>query len=243
MLLSKRLVVLLFVGTFASLLIGTSPVDALQYELSLLIEAGRRECFHQYLAEGLKMETDYQVIQGGQLDITFWITSPTNEVLYNEIRKAGGQKQFTTESPGEYQFCFDNSYSRMVDKNVFFFISSNDGFVDPHFSAPSSANEVLSQDNKDDIGELNDKVEDFKARFTAMAQELEQAQLMQQMLRVFEKQDRILMTLSKWRVNFYSVMNILVLVVVGALQVFMIRSLFEEKSKVGRVLRKGIHND
>ena len=39
----------------------------LQTEFSVYIEAGQRECYHQYLAKDLNMELDFQVIQGAQL--------------------------------------------------------------------------------------------------------------------------------------------------------------------------------
>ncbi|PIO52460.1 hypothetical protein TELCIR_19173 [Teladorsagia circumcincta] len=41
------------------------------------------------------------------------------------------------------------------------------------------------------------------------------------------------------RVTFWSCTHTLVMMGVGALQVFLIRSLFEDNSKVGRLLRRG----
>ena len=39
------------------------------------------------------------------------------------------------------------------------------------------------------------------------------------------------------RVNFWSIFNIVIMLCVGFIQVYMIRSLFEDKSKIGRALR------
>jgi len=39
------------------------------------------------------------------------------------------------------------------------------------------------------------------------------------------------------RVNLFSTLNVFVMLVVAGVQVFMIRSLFEDRSKVGRLLR------
>jgi hypothetical protein len=45
------------------------------------------------------------------------------------------------------------------------------------------------------------------------------------------------MELSFDRVNIFSTLNVVVMLVVAGVQVFMIRSLFEDRSKVGRILR------
>ncbi len=52
---------------------GFNRVSALQYELSVIVEPGKSECFHQYIKANINMETDYQVIQGGDLDVSFWV--------------------------------------------------------------------------------------------------------------------------------------------------------------------------
>ena len=70
-----------------------------------------------------------------------------------------------------------------------------------------------------------------------MVQNLAYAQRLQHLFRQYESIDRSLMELSFDRVNLYSTMNVIVLLIVAFIQVYMIRSLFEDKSKVGRMLR------
>ncbi len=97
--------------------------ECFSVELSAIIEAGGRECFHQYLKEGLSMEVDFQVISGGDgLDITFWTSSPKNVVVTHMQRQQSGRPTFQTAETGEYRFCFDNSFSRFSAKQVHFFI-------------------------------------------------------------------------------------------------------------------------
>lgn len=218
------------------LLISTGLVNCLQTELSVLVEPGVRECFHQYLVQGLSMETDYQVLSGGELDVTYWITSPSNRILFTDLKKQGGQFQFKTDENGEYHFCFDNSFSRFASKQVFFYISSNDQFVDPQFPAASEA-VAGDQLQKDHLGELDEKLETFKETFSKVNVNLEKAQRVQNLFRAYELVDRNLMEESFERVNFWSVFNIFLMITVGVIQVYMIRSLFEDKSKIGKVLR------
>jgi len=92
-------------------------------ELSAIVEAGNRECYHQYLEAGLSMEVDFQVISGGDgLDITFWASSPKNVVVSHMQNQQSGRPTFKTSETGEYKFCFDNSFSRFSSKQVHFFI-------------------------------------------------------------------------------------------------------------------------
>jgi protein ERP2 len=148
-----------------------------QTELSVIIEAGKRECFHQYLSSELNIELDYQVLHGGDLDVSFWISSPSNRVLFTELRKQGGQAQFKSEENGEYRFCFDNSFSRFQSKHVFFYISTNDNFEDPFFP---NMHEQKFQVLKDTLGmELEGKLESIQESFNKVSHNLEKAQRVQ----------------------------------------------------------------
>lgn len=224
---------MLFLVLLVSLCFGYS--HSLQAEIAVIVEPGLRECFHQYLISGLNMETDYQVISGGELDITYWVTTPSNRILFTETKKQGGQFQFKSEETGEYRFCLDNSFSRFAKKQVFFYLSSNDDFIDPNF--PQSAVDTLNNAAKDDLGELADKLSNFQDLFNRVNTNLERAQHVQKLFQVYELSDRSHLEDLFVRVNFWSVVNILVMILVGAIQVLMIRSLFEDKSKIGRVLR------
>ena len=208
-----------------------------QTELSVLIDPGARECFHQYLIKDIHVELDYQVISGGEYDISVWVTSPTNRILLSEQQKTNGQPNFKTEETGEYRICFDNSISPYELKQVHFYIGSTDDFEDPHFKTVSMFNNQNARAQEDQLGDLEEKIETLRETFTKVTNNLEKAQRYQNVFKAYESIDRSVMEHNFERVNFYSIMNIVVLLIVGAIQVFMIRSLFEDKSKVGSVLR------
>lgn len=65
-----------------------------------------------------------------------------------------------------------------------------------------------------------------------MKSRLERSIQMQTLLRAFEARDRNLQESNLGRVNFWSAVNLGVLVVVAFLQVYMLKSLFEDKRKV-----------
>ena len=158
------------------------------------------------------------------------------------LRKRAERPFFKTSETGEYRFCFDNSFSRFAAKQVHFYIGSTEEFEDPIFS-PRAVFAPETQLSPDQLGELDDKLDTFRQTFNKVVTNLEQAQRFQNLFRQYESIDRSLMELSFDRVNFYSTVNIIVLLVVAFIQVFMIRSLFEDKSKIGRVLRGGKMNE
>lgn len=61
----------------------------------------------------------------------------------------------------------------------------------------------------------------------------------QSLFRVSEAKDRAILSANHDRVSFWSLLNTLVVLFVGAVQVWTIRSLFEENSKLGRLMRGG----
>jgi hypothetical protein len=205
-------------------------------ELSILVEPGLRECLHQHLTINLNIDTDFQVISGGELDVSFWVSSPSNRVILTEIKKQGGQYHFKTEEDGEYRFCFDNSFSRFATKQVFFYVATNDQFVDPLFPRDIT-NFDLDKFARDQMGEMETKIEVVRESFSRLSQKFEHMQRLQNQFRNYELIDRSFMENNYERVNFWSVLNIVIMVTVGFVQVYMIRSLFEDRSKIGKVLR------
>jgi protein ERP2 len=221
-------------GFLIFLILNASRVSSINTEFSVVVEAGSRECFYQNLKEGLEIYFDYQVIQGGELDITFWLNSPSNRILITDLKKDLGQHKFKTEENGEFRFCFDNSFSRFAQKQVFFYMYSPDHFIDPDF--PLSDLE-LKATQVDPSSELDTTIEYFNQRFTLVQDNLEHAQRLQAQFKMYEHVDRFVMENNYASVNFWSIINICLMIGVGVVQVVMIRSLFEDKSKIGRALR------
>jgi protein ERP2 len=224
-----------FLPVFSILLIlHTASVSSLNTEFSVVVEPAGRECFYQYLKDGLEIYFDYQVIQGGELDITFWLNSPSNRVLITDLKKDLGQHKFKTDETGEHRFCFDNSFSRFAQKQVFFYMYSPDYFADPDF--PMTDLQIKAS-QVDPTAELDTTIQAFNERFTHVQDNLEHAQRLQAQFKMYEHIDRFIMENNYASVNFWSIVNICLMIGVGMIQVVMIRSLFEDKSKIGRVLR------
>lgn len=58
-----------------------------------------------------------QVLDGGDLDITFELFDPSGKRLVRDVRQEDGMHTVDTKaSGGSYQLCFDNTFSMMTDK-------------------------------------------------------------------------------------------------------------------------------
>ncbi|KAI1711297.1 emp24/gp25L/p24 family/GOLD domain-containing protein [Ditylenchus destructor] len=184
-----------------------------EYDLTVEVPPGKFQCFFQEVTEKHKaFEIDYQVIDGGDLNINFML------IL-------------------DYQICFDNSFSYQTRKVVFFEIflyDQNGNLEEVDITKYAKTDPEL----KKRLEELGMTVNQFHDSFGKIRSHLSKVEYYQAMFRTQEARDRAIMTANNDRVLFWSVLNSLVLIGVGFVQVYMIRSLFEEHSKIGRALRR-----
>ncbi|KAI9033729.1 COPII-coated vesicle protein [Phycomyces nitens] len=82
-----------------------------------------KECFYEDLNEGDKMTVSYQVGEGGNLDIDFWIMDPKSVMIKRSEGEAEGNHVITALSTGRYTYCFNNGMSakaaKAIDFNVY----------------------------------------------------------------------------------------------------------------------------
>lgn len=143
---TRRQVALLYAGAaWALLSLGALPCGALHYEykgvdmevrvaeLMFELQDGAESCFYM---KGLKddpMEIEFEVVEGGQMDIDYHIKDPEGTVLDSLTKEIFGY--FKTEKLpllGDYELCFSNEMSRFTHKKIFFrwTMGSNlDGFL------------------------------------------------------------------------------------------------------------------
>ncbi|XP_031683881.1 uncharacterized protein LOC109880116 isoform X1 [Oncorhynchus kisutch] len=89
-------------------------------EFTFQLPAGRTECFYQTATKNGSLEVEYQVIAGGGLDVGFTLISPSGYKLASEFRTSDGIHTVDPTEDGDYRLCFDNSFSKLSEKMVFF---------------------------------------------------------------------------------------------------------------------------
>ncbi|XP_015204744.1 transmembrane emp24 domain-containing protein 1a [Lepisosteus oculatus] len=198
-----------------------TPKDS---EFTFILPAGRTECFFQTATKNSTMEVEYQVIAGAGMDVDFTIKSPYGYYIISDFRKSDGVHTVEPTDEGDYQICFDNTFSKFSEKMVFFEVI---------FEGPAGE-EV--QDDWSNMVEpenlLEYKLEDIRDSIDSVHRRLERSMQMQTVLRAFEARDRNLQEDNLWRVTFWSSVNMLVMLVVALMQVYTLKSLFEDKRKV-----------
>ncbi|XP_030270503.1 transmembrane emp24 domain-containing protein 1b [Sparus aurata] len=200
--------------------------QSLDSEFTFLLPAGRSECFFQTAAKNGTMEVEYQVIAGAGMDVDFTILSPEGIQIITESRRSDGVHVVEPTQEGDYQICFDNSFSRFSEKMVFFeiILEGQGGDV--------GGDEEWAGLEEPDGSLLEYKLEDIRESMDSLHKRLERSRQMQTVLRAFEARDRNLLEDNLWRVSFWSCASVLVMLCVALTQVYTVRKLFDDKRRV-----------
>ncbi|XP_067157020.1 transmembrane emp24 domain-containing protein 5 [Apteryx mantelli] len=220
---------LLLLGCLALLLLPPPPAAAafsssLDSDFTFTLPAGRRECFYQPMRKEASLELEYQVLDGAGLDVDFHLLSPKGETLVFDQRKSDGVHTVETED-GDYMFCFDNTFSTISEKVIFFELILDNMGEDGGQDQEDWKKYVTGTDL------LDMKLEDILESINSVKARLSKSVQIQTLLRAFEARDRNIQESNFDRVNFWSMVNLGVMAVVSAVQVYMLKSLFEDKRK------------
>uniref|UniRef100_UPI00358E0746 transmembrane emp24 domain-containing protein 5-like n=1 Tax=Myxine glutinosa TaxID=7769 RepID=UPI00358E0746 len=196
-------------------------------DLTFALPAGTKQCFYQELKAGASMEVEYQVIDGAGLDVDFLIASPSGPVLYTEFRKSEGMHSIEAKENGDYMICFDNSFSHISSKLVFFEVVLDDVEEDEDKADRPGWMDFVAADDVLDM-----KLEDIQESMNSIKVRLTKSGQMQSVLRVHEARDRNLQENNFERVNLWSAVNLVVMLLVAGLQVFTLKSLFDDRRRV-----------
>lgn len=205
------------------LTLGLGPNKELEF--TFLLPAGSTECFFQTTEHSGSMEVEYQVIAGSGLDVGFSLISPSGGRLVSDFRKSDAIHMVHPTEDGDYRLCFDNSFSKVSEKMLFFRVTVN--------------NQNTTGGDQDEWeflplpeSELDFRLDYMRQTLDSMYQRLERSRHVQNVLRAFEARDRYLLEDNLWRVSFWSCINLLVMLAVAVTQIYTLRSLFNENKRV-----------
>uniref|UniRef100_A0AAY4D0I4 GOLD domain-containing protein n=1 Tax=Denticeps clupeoides TaxID=299321 RepID=A0AAY4D0I4_9TELE len=203
------------------LLVTAAFSQSLDSDFTFTLPAGRKECFYQSMKRDASLEIEYQVLDGAGLDVDFYLSSPSGHVVASDHRKSDGVHTVETED-GDYMFCFDNTFSTVSEKIVFFELILDN--MDDGQSEPEDWKEFVHGTDMLDM-----KMEDLMDTINSVKARLGKSLQIQAVLRAFEARDRNLQESNYERVNMWSFTNMVVMVIVSGVQVYLLRSLFEDK--------------
>jgi len=206
-----------------------------QKEMTIFVESGTSECFYEPARRGSVIDLEYQVIDGGygDPDISFVLYDTEGELISSDYKKSDNIHRLEVKVDGDHRFCFDNSFSMFNRKTVFFeIVIETEDDDDTDEWGP----EVLDGVTQEEFVDM--KIQDIQESISRVHHHLNRVKVAQDIHRSFEARDRNMAEDNNFRVGTWSVFQICMMLSVGALQVFMLRSLFETDPKSVNIWKK-----
>jgi len=200
-------------------------ISSVERDITFPIKAQTQECFFETALVGQIMELDYQIVDAGSdgiFAIDFSVIRPDGRPAVMEMGKAENTHQIVIDLDGDYKVCFDNTNSRSGSKIVFLeLLLDNDGDEDYSMEFPGT----------DDY----DQVEEMTSSIKIIKESISKSRRMQEQIRAHEFRDRSIAEHNFERVNFWSLVHMCILLTAGLVQVYVIRSIFDEKSHLRKI--------
>ncbi|XP_018318523.1 transmembrane emp24 domain-containing protein 5-like [Agrilus planipennis] len=197
------------------------------WEMAIRVDPKQESCFHHEWSRNRSVSFTYYVKHGGQgeLDISFVLFDPNGALMINDLKQRGKNTIISTTLDGDYIFCFDNSHSSVNSKIVYF------EFFDLNGDTGEAASyEFQPEDNvglPDKFLEIVDKV-DYS---------LAAVRISQRQSRMTETWDNYIIERKSSTINQFSAAQLVVMLFAGVVQVILIRSLFDERSRIHKIWR------
>ncbi|KAL4714742.1 hypothetical protein ACJJTC_002601 [Scirpophaga incertulas] len=209
-----------------------SCVFAFEKDITFTVPPGKIECFYQSVLKNALIDLEYQVIDSshGSLDITFQLSNPVGYAIVTDYKKLENAHKYKSDLNGDFRFCFDNSFSSISRKTVFFdLLIENEDSVEKDYG-----------DKEMELGDSAEtymmRVHDISESITRVKDSVSATRRLQELHSAHEARDRNLAEDMCSRVMYWSLWQIVVMLVVGLTQVIFLKSLFEDKNS--RSLKK-----
>ncbi|EDO42051.1 predicted protein [Nematostella vectensis] len=181
-------------------------------ELTFELEDNARQCFYEELKKDAKATLEFQVITGGNYDVDVILYDINEKELYSVQKKQYDSHTFTVEQPGIYKFCFSNEFSTISHKTVYFDFQSGEE----------------TQLTKT-MGNHHTALTQMETACVTIHENLKIAIDYQTHHRLRESQGRDMAEYLNERVQWWSVGESVLIVIVGICQVFILRQFFAER--------------
>ncbi|KAI1332088.1 emp24/gp25L/p24 family/GOLD-domain-containing protein [Xylariaceae sp. FL0255] len=203
---------LLSVGLLAWL-ISLASATALTYK----IQANEKACFYAAPQKaGQKMAFYFAVQSGGSFDVNYQVTGPSNKIVLEGEKERQGDFVFTAQEVGEYKFCFDNDMSTYSEKFVDFEIA-----VEDEVRAQIPAKQGSSPEQH---SALEESIYKISGQLSTIVRN-------QKYFRTRENRNFSTVRSTESRIVNFSLVQIVMVIAMGGLQVFIVRFFFQGARK------------
>ena len=193
-------------------LLNLSALNANSVQLTFELPDNEVQCFYEHVSKGVESIVEFQVVTGGNYDVDMVMKSPRGKVLYQEQRKQYDSFRYQADVEGIYEVCFSNEFSTFTHKVVF--VDWQVGGEEQPLVGPSSPQKALTfmESSTQTIHDKMNEILDHQTHY-----------------RLREAQGRAHAEDLSERVQIWSLMQLAVILVVGVLQVGLIRSFFSNR--------------
>lgn len=203
--------------------------------LTVEIGAGQEECYYQPLDVGDTIVVNYQVIDTGgvnaRLDIDFRMIKPDGVPVIIEYRRSEESHSFAGGKlmTGDYKFCFDNKFSVLSSKVVYFDVSvenEESGSLQSYVQA-SQDNPAL--DSSSTLEEYQMTADEVAWQLYNIKQKVLKASNLQTHMVITHGKDKNLADRNIRRIDNTSLVLVVLIIMAGLLQAAMIKNMFTIK--------------
>lgn len=199
-------------------------------DLTIQVPAGQEECFYEAANTSQTLTLDYSVISSsqGEHDINFQVSDPHNRPMITEFRKADSSHSLPVTVEGLHKICFDNTFSHFSTKTIAFGIAAE---YENELNWKSYEN-YLEPEASYDVN-----IEDIQGITNRVRVHMSVISRLQQEFREVESRDRSVIEHNYERINFWSFVNLIIVVFVGIVQVITLKGLFDPKYAISNLLK------
>jgi len=180
-----------------------------------VVDVGPRteECFLEKAVAGEELHFTYEVYEGGFLDIDVKVTENDRKstVIYEKKRSTTDKTQWEVFDATTYKICFSNRISTLAHKKIAFSVYTDEDIQAPAEKKHMDPLRVLSI-------QIEEGVQDAKTKLNYMA--------------IRENIHSLSNAATSFRVTVLSVVEVIVVIAVCAIQVFVLKRFFERKTRI-----------
>jgi hypothetical protein len=192
-------------------IVSINLVNSASVQLTFELPDNEVQCFYEQVNKGVNTIVEFQVVTGGNYDVDMTMKTPKGKVLYQEKKKQYDSFRHTAEEDGIYEVCFSNEFSTFTHKVVF--VDWQVGEEQP-LLAPSSPEKAMTfmESSAQSIHDKLNQILDDQTHY-----------------RLREAQGRAHAEDLNERVQLWSLSQLAIVLLVGILQVTLIRSFFSNR--------------
>jgi len=181
------------------------------------VDAGKEDCYFQYVHPGATLYVAFQVLRGGDGQAGFAVKHPNGQIVHPYAWKSQSDYQETAATGGYYAICIDNQFAKFANKLVNMYITT---FRYDEWERYSKELEAL------DITATN-----FTTILSNVDQRIGQSLQDLQYSRAREARDFALLEDNNSYVSFWSCIQCAIIIATSTFQVFFVRKLFNDGDK------------